>query len=66
MMDKIVNKFSVEGNIIISKILGAYYTLNSQAARAGDVISRFIGGVYVDRANIGQNNGSKPYTPVSL
>ena len=65
MMDKIVNKFSVEGNTY-EDLRRAYYTLNSQAARAGDVISRFIGGVYVDRSNIGQDNGSKPYTPVSL
>ena len=65
MMDKIVNKFTVEGNSY-EDLRRAYYTLNSQAARAGDVISRFIGGVYVDRSNIGQDNGSKPYTPVSL
>ena len=65
MMGKIVNKFSVEGNTY-EDLRRAYYTLNSQAARAGDVISRFIGGVYVDRSNIGQDNGSKPYTPVSL
>ena len=42
MMDKIVNKFSVEGNTY-EDLRRAYYTLNSQAARAGDVISRFIG-----------------------
>ena len=32
---------------------------------ASDVISRFIGGVYVDRSMIGQNTNIKPYTPVS-
>ena len=47
MMDKIVSKFSIEGNTY-EDLRRAYYTLNSQAARAGDVISRFIGGVYVD------------------
>ena len=65
MMNKIIDKFSVEGNTY-EDLRRAYYTLNSQAARAGDVISRFIGGVYVDRANIGQEGGNKPYTPVSL
>ena len=65
MMDKIVSKFSIEGNTY-EDLRRAYYTLNSQAARAGDVISRFIGGVYVDRSTIGQVGGEKPYTPVSL
>ena len=65
MMDKIVSKFSIEGNTY-EDLRRAYYTLNSQAARAGDVISRFIGGVYVDRSTIGQAGGEKPYTPVSL
>ena len=44
----------------------AYYTLNAQSARAGDILSRFIGGVYVDRSVIGQDGGKVPYTPVSL
>ncbi|CAL2083038.1 zinc-dependent metalloprotease [Tenacibaculum sp. 190524A05c] len=43
----------------------AYYILNGQAARAGDVISRFVGGVYVDRAMQGQQGETQPYTPVS-
>ena len=65
MMGEIVSKFSVEGNTY-EDLRRAYYTLNSQAARAGDVIARFIGGVYVDRSTIGQAGGQKPYTPVSL
>ena len=65
MMGEIVSKFSVEGNTY-EDLRRAYYTLNSQAARAGDVIARFIGGVYVDRSTIGQSGGQKPYTPVSL
>jgi len=64
MMGEIVSKFSVKGNTY-EDLRRAYYTLNSQAARAGDVISRFIGGVYVDRSNIGQEGGQSPYTPVS-
>ena len=64
MMGEIVSKFSVKGNTY-EDLRRAYYTLNSQAARAGDVISRFIGGVYVDRSTIGQEGGQNPYTPVS-
>ena len=47
-------------------LVRAYYSLNSQSAIAGGVISRFIGGVYVDRATYGQKGGGQPYTPVSL
>ena len=65
MMGQIVLKFSIEGNTY-EDLRRAYYTLNSQAARAGDVVSRFIGGVYVDRSTIGQPGGKNPYTPVSL
>ncbi len=65
MMGKIISKFSINGNTY-EDLRRAYYTLNSQAARAGDVISRFIGGVYVDRSAIGQEGGRRPYTPVNL
>ncbi|MDO6759552.1 zinc-dependent metalloprotease [Tamlana sp. 2_MG-2023] len=43
-----------------------YYLLSSQKAGAAGVISRYIGGVYVDRAMAGQEGGTQPYTPVSL
>lgn len=65
MMKNIKQRFSKEGQTY-EELRNAYYTLNGQAARAGDVISRFIGGVYVDRAVSGQENASQPYTPVSL
>jgi hypothetical protein len=29
-------------------------------------ISRYVGGVYIDRSVVGQNPNSKPYTPVPL
>ncbi|WP_298516485.1 zinc-dependent metalloprotease [uncultured Kordia sp.] len=43
----------------------AYSILQSQKSSAVNVISRFIGGVYVDRAMQGQAGGTQPYTPVS-
>ncbi|WP_100615725.1 zinc-dependent metalloprotease [Confluentibacter citreus] len=43
-----------------------YYLLSNQKGSAANTISRFIGGVYVDRAMAGQKGGSQPYTPVSL
>lgn len=42
-----------------------YYVLSSQKAGAANIISRYIGGVYVDRAMAGQEGGKQPYTPVS-
>lgn len=43
-----------------------YYVLSNQKNIASGVISRFIGGVYVDRAMVGQENTTQPFTPVSL
>lgn len=43
-----------------------YNTLSKQKSSAANTISRFIGGVYVDRAMAGQKGGTQPYTPVSL
>ena len=65
MMPKIQSRFSKKDETYMD-LVRAYFTLNGQAARAGDVISRFIGGVYVDRSTYGQDGGTQPYTPVSL
>lgn len=48
------------------KLRNSYYILSSQHAASANVISRYVGGVYVDRATVGQNGGTQPYTPVSL
>lgn len=48
------------------ELLNSYLSLTGQAFRAGTVVSRFIGGVYVDRSFPEQESGYKPYTPVSL
>jgi len=62
---EIKNQFSIEGEFY-DDLRRSFYVLNSQAARAGDILSRFIGGVYVERAAYGQKNAKQPYTPVSL
>lgn len=46
-------------------LVGAHNILQAQKSSAVNVISRFIGGVYVDRAMQGQAGGTQPYTPVS-
>ena len=65
MMKKIKTQFTKKGETY-EDLRRAYYTLQSQSAIAGGVISRFVGGVYVDRATFGQEGGTQPYTPVSL
>lgn len=65
LMGQIKDNFYAKGQTY-EDLRRAYYVLNAQAARAGDVLSRFIGGVYVDRAVQGQKGGTQPYTPVAL
>lgn len=43
----------------------AYLVLTGQLNTASTVISRYVGGVYVDRAFSGQPGAKKPFTPVS-
>ncbi|MGY3792820.1 zinc-dependent metalloprotease [uncultured Aquimarina sp.] len=64
MMNKIKLKFSRKG-ASYQELRQAYYILKGQYASAGNVISRFIGGVYVDRSMVGQDPNAKPFTPVS-
>jgi hypothetical protein len=43
----------------------AYMTITGQQSQAAGVVSRYIGGVYVDRAMQGQPGATQPFTPVS-
>jgi hypothetical protein len=65
MMKNLKTQFTKKGETY-EDLRRAYYTLHNQTAVAGGVISRFIGGVYVDRSTFGQENGVQPFTPVSL
>lgn len=65
MMKKIKTQFTKKGETF-EDLRRAYYTLHNQSSISGGVISRYIGGVYVDRATFGQEGASQPYTPVSL
>jgi hypothetical protein len=47
------------------ELRNAYLILTGEMANSLAVISRYIAGVYVDRALVGQSNGSTPFTPVS-
>ena len=65
MMKNLKSRFTKKGETYMN-LRRAFYTLNNQSAIAGGVISRFIGGVYVDRSTFGQKGGNQPFTPVSL
>jgi hypothetical protein len=65
MMKDVKTKFGKSGESF-QEMRRAYYILSRQRATAANVISRFIGGIYVDRAMIGQEGATQPYTPVSL
>jgi len=65
MMKEVKTNFSKEGESY-QELRRVYYVLNRQRSTAAKVVSRFIGGVYVDRAMVGQKGETKPYTPVSL
>lgn len=41
-----------------------YFVITGQQAASAFTISRYIGGIYVDRAMNGQKGATKPYTPV--
>jgi len=65
MMANVKAKFTKRGKTY-QELRRAYFILSGQRANATGIISRFVGGVYVDRAMAGQPGGTKPYTPVSL
>ncbi len=65
LLKEVKNKFIKEGQSY-QELRRVYYSLSNQKANAGNVFSRYIGGVYVDRSMAGQEGGKQPYTPVSL
>ncbi len=65
-MGKLVSKYA-KGDKSYQEIMIRYNVLNAQRSSMANAISRYIGGVQVDRSFPGQNNGSKPFvvTPVA-
>ena len=47
-------------------IRNAFTVLTSAMARNFNVVSRYIGGIYIDRSFANQESKNKPYTPVPL
>lgn len=65
LMGKMVKKYSKPGQSY-AELRSRYGTLNGQRAGMIASVSRFIGGVYIDRSFPDQNSTNKPYTPVPL
>jgi len=64
MMTQLKTKLTVPGESW-AEIRNSYLILSSQQQRQARVVSRFIGGVYVDRSLAGEAmTGSQPYRPV--
>ncbi|MDP9230727.1 MAG: zinc-dependent metalloprotease, partial [Bacteroidota bacterium] len=64
-MAKLVEKYS-KPNQSYAELRSRYGTLNGQRFGMIAAVSRYIGGVYVDRSFPDQHSTTKPFTPVSL
>ncbi|MBV9987609.1 MAG: zinc-dependent metalloprotease [Chitinophagaceae bacterium] len=65
LMGKLVGKYSKEGQSY-GELRARYNTLNAQRNNMINAVSRYVGGVYIDRSYPEQKSTTKPYTPVSL
>jgi Met-zincin/Domain of unknown function (DUF5117) len=65
VMGKLIQKYSKPGQSY-AELRSRYGTLNSQRRDMMSAISRYIGGVYIDRSTPDQGSPNKPFTPVPL
>ena len=65
ILPKLKTKYSKEGRSY-AEMRTRYNTLNGQRSAAINAISRYVGGVYIDRSFVGQTTANKPYTPVPV
>lgn len=63
MMPKLKARFS-KPNQSYQELRVRYQQLNGQRASMAAALSRFVGGVYVDRSFVGQKTSTAPFTPV--
>ena len=64
-IDQLRQKYAAPG-ASWHELRDAYLILTGQQAGVATVVSRYIGGVYLDRAFVGQPGGTQPYRPVGL
>jgi hypothetical protein len=64
LMSSLQSRYSTPGQSY-HELRNAYLVLTGQLNSSATVISRYVGGVYVDRAFAGQPGATKPFRPVS-
>ncbi|MFX3626120.1 MAG: zinc-dependent metalloprotease [bacterium] len=64
IMANIKAKYSVKGQSY-HELRNAYFILSSEILSAASAVSRYVGGVYVERSAVGQKGGKQPFTPVA-
>ncbi|MFT3748839.1 MAG: zinc-dependent metalloprotease [Agriterribacter sp.] len=64
MLPKLKDRYSQPGQSY-QLLRQRYLMLQSQRLQMANAVSRYIGGVYVDRSFTGQQTTTKPFTPVS-
>ncbi|SDK15183.1 protein of unknown function [Pedobacter sp. ok626] len=65
MMPKLKSRFSKTGQSY-QELRQRYLQLNGQRSSMAAAVSRFIGGIYVDRSFVGQQTTTAPFTPVPV
>lgn len=65
LMGKLVTKYTKEGQSF-AELRARYGTLLSQRMGMISAVSRYVGGIYIDRSFPEQHSANKPYTPVPL
>lgn len=63
IMENIKAKYTNNGESY-HELRVAYLVLTSEIANAASAVSRYVGGVYVERAMAGQKGETQPFTPV--
>jgi len=65
LLDDLLEKYEAPGQSY-EALRDAFFSVTGQHAQMAAVASRYVGGVYVDRALIGQDGATEPYEPVPL
>ncbi len=64
ILRNIKSNYSIKGQSY-HELRTAFLVLTSEMAISASTISRYIGGVYVERSVVGQKNAKQPFTPVA-
>lgn len=65
MLGKLKDRYATKDKSY-NNLMFKYFTLFYQRWSMASALSRYIGGIYLDRSFIGQENAGKPYTPVPV